>query len=273
MLQHDNYLDNESLIELELEIDNILILFKKKKTDLATRELARITHTNNFFLRKETGRLLFESQELKILDPILKVFLTNKAYGIRAVAFVYFSLKLQNSPESLLAFVGKYHKNIRWESEDIMNSLWEEYREDIKPQIKKFAKSKTIHLQELSFIGLEKIIDEDIDFVLEMVEIGLNNKAEEIQESVKKILDIIIKKKPIETYPYLREWLVICEKPAQQMILYFLKKIAKLISQSERKELSIEFMILAQQLIDDWKNDRNQEIKTIGNELSRMTHY
>ena len=71
-------------------------------------------------------------------------------------------------------------------------------------------------------------------------------------------------------FPYIREWLLDADEKRIKTIWVSMKKLANIVVQKNQKSKSYDFVLLTGQTINDWKNDENEIVATMGKKLSRI---
>jgi len=196
--------------------------------------------------------------------------LANKIYGIRATAFFYFYNKYLDDPDMLMALLEDNYDSVPWEVESIIYEMWKRRPGMMKEMMSRWLKSDVEKKRIISFHGLELIADRDPIYVLDFLTNALDDDSIEVQKKITHILLQVVKSKPAETYPYIREWIMTGSDKRVRSLLMSLKKIISIYTQKSFKDKSPDFMTLTRQILYDWKSEPYRRISSVGHKLAMM---
>ena len=94
-----------------------------------------------------------------------------------------------------------------------------------------------------------------------------DDNALEVQKNITHILTQVARSKPIIAFPVIREWLTDADDRRVKTIWVSMKKLANIISQSNKRNQKNDFVILTEQTIKDWAKDENKKVAKMGKKL------
>lgn len=271
MLKKIGRLNNDDIKELNSLLKGIFAQMEEKPAK-AEKDLLEIAKSPNYFVREELGKALTGYKDQGQMTELCQRMLEHKLYGIRATGLFYFYNRHRTEPEKILAVVQKTIESIPWESEALINELWTRYPDVMKAEMLKWVKSPDEKVRAIAFHGMENIAGSDPSYIMGFIAEALDDEAVEVQKKITHILTQVARSKPAECYPYIREWITQAGETRLKTLWVSMKKLANIVVQKSRKDKSQEFMMLTQQTINDWKNDNNEQVATMGRKLVAVMH-
>lgn len=256
--------------ELHNQIDGVNEAIEKKNEKKAEKLMVDIAKSPNYFVREEMGKKLPEYKDQKAIYKLMKKLITHKIYGVRASALMYFAAIYHDKPKKLISVINDVYHNIPWETENIINTLWLKYPNEMKEEMHDWVKSDERDKKILAFQGIEKVGEKDPGFVMEFLDSSIDDEDVEVQKKITHILSQIARARPAEVYPYIREWLSQSNEHRMKTLWVTMKKLSNIISQKHRKTMSSDFVSLTEQTIQDWQNDPNKTVAKFGEKLNKI---
>ena len=251
-------------------LDAAFKLLDKNKIAQAEKKLIEISKTPNYFTREYLGKNLTSYEDHDKLMKITKRMLEHKLYGVRATALFYLYNFYFEEPEKIFEILEKTFDSIPWEVESIINDMWKRYSDLMKDRMSIWIESENSHKRALSFHGMENIANSDPNFIMDFIGKVIDDETMEVQKKITHILTQVARVNPIVVFPYIREWLSEADEQRIKTIWVSMKKLANIVAQKNRKDKNEEFVILAEQTIQDWMNDENENISQMGDRLWRI---
>jgi 3-methyladenine DNA glycosylase AlkC len=138
----------------------------------------------------------------------------------------------------------------------------------MKETLPKWLSSDNEKKRIVSFHGLELIADKDPNFVLEFLSQALGDSSLEVQKKFTHILIQVVRSRPAEAYPYIREWIITGSEKRTRALLVSLKKIMSIYSQKGLKDKSADFMNLTRFVVNEWRNEQDKKLASVGHKLA-----
>ena len=256
--------------EIGRVIEDIHKDLKAKDKKSAERKMVEIAQNPNYFVREEIGLTLFGYKDYKIFFPLMKKLLGHKIYGVRAAGLLFYAEVYKNEPFEIIKIINSVYQKIPWETENIINNLWQRFPNEMKVGMEEWVKSDDSKKKILAFQGIEKVGIKDPNFVMEFLDDTIDEEDIEVQKKITHILTQIARERPAEVYPYIREWLSQATEFRVKTLWVSMKKLANIIAQRYRKNVSSDFVSLTEQTILDWKNDPNEVVAKFGGKLNKI---
>ncbi|MCK4313048.1 MAG: DNA alkylation repair protein [Candidatus Cloacimonetes bacterium] len=270
MLNKIGRLDTEAKKELSSLLEKIFKLLDENKKDKAEKKIYSLAKTPNYFIREFVGAGLLNYSDQRKIMPIARRMLKHKIYGIRATAFFYLYNRYLDDSKKILALIDECAESIPWEVESIINEMWKQYPDLMKEKMKKWIETGNEKKRALSFHGMENISQSDPNFIMEFISKAIDDETLEVQKKITHILTQVARANPAIVFPYIREWLIDADEKRIKTIWVSMKKLANIVVQRNQKNKSYDFVLLTGQTINDWKNDENEIVATMGKKLSRI---
>ena len=267
MLNKIGGLDEDDKKELLLTIQNIFNLIDNNEEENVKKELKRIGMTQNYFIREFVGLELAKQDKDKKLYSIFKEFITHKFYGSRAIAIFYLCLIHKGDVEEVFSILEETFDTTPWEVEAIISDLWKADPEFMKKNMLEWVQSDNIKRRALSFHGMEFVSRTDPIYIMDFIEKAIDDNTMEVQKKITHVLTQIARDNPIIVYPYIRKWLIEASDRRIKTIWVSMKKLANIVNQRARRDHSEQFVLLTEQTIEDWANDDNKKVSTMGEKL------
>lgn len=267
MLNKIGRLTNSDKNEIRAILDDVFKLLDADKKEKARKKIYELSKTQNYFIRKFLGKELLNYHDQRKIVPLVKKMLDNKYYGIRASALFYFFDRYRQEPEKLLEILDEHYDSAPWEAETIINELWKKYPEIMKEHMEKWIESDDKSKRAISFHGMENIANKDPQYIMNFLAKAIDDNALEVQKKITHILTQVARSKPIIAFPVIREWLTDADDRRVKTIWVSMKKLANIISQSNKRNQKNDFVILTEQTIKDWAKDENKKVAKMGKKL------
>lgn len=267
MLNKIGRLDSEDKKELMLILNHILDLVEDKKEDEAQKELKKLGMTQNYFIREFVGQELAGIDNQRILYPMIKELIDNKFYGARAISLFYLCKVHSNDVEEIFSILEQTFETTPWEVETIITNLWKDDPEFMKENMLKWIQSDNPKRRALSFHGMEFISNSDPAYIMDFISKAIDDDTIEVQKKITHILTQIARDNPIVVYPYVRQWLKEADERRVKTIWVSMKKLANIVNQRARRDDAEQFVMLTEQTIEDWVNDDDEKVVTMGEKL------
>ena len=270
MINDIGRLDQLQIKDVEELLAKVFKLLDDKEDEKAVEMLEEVSNTTNYFLRELIGKLMTNYSNQKKISKIAKRMLTNKIYGIRATALFYFHNRSSDNPDDLISLLEENYDSVPWEVESIIYETWKKKPAVMKEMMTRWLKSDIEKKRIISFHGLELVADRDPMYVLDFLTNALDDESVEVQKKITHILLQVVKSRPAETYPYIREWIMTGSEKRVRSLMISLKKIISIYTQKSFKDKSPDFMTLTRQVLYDWKAEPYRKISHIGHKLNLM---
>ncbi|MBW6515021.1 MAG: DNA alkylation repair protein [Candidatus Cloacimonetes bacterium] len=263
-------LDALQMQNIEGEVNKAFALLDEKKEQAAMELLEELSKTSNYFIRELVGKLMTNYKNKKQITKIADQMLTHKIYGIRATAFFFFYNLYANDPKNIVAILEKNYESVPWEVESIIYEMWRKNQNVMKEMMPEWLKSDIEKKRIISFHGMELMAERDPTFVLDFLTRALDDESLEVQKKVTHILLQVVRSRPAETYPYIREWIMTGSDKRIRTLMMALRKILSIYLQKGLKDKSPDFMTLTKFVIYDWRAERDKKISYVGNKLAKL---
>lgn len=255
---------------IEQEVNKVFKLIDEKKELLAIPHLEELSKTSNYFIRELVGKLMTNYKNKRKMTSIAQKMLQHKIYGIRATAFFYFYNLYSGEPKKIVSLLEESYDSVPWEVESIIYEMWRKSPKTMKEMMPEWLKSDIEKKRIISFHGLEMIAERDPIYVLDFLTKALDDPSLEVQKKVTHILLQVVRLRPAETYPYIREWIMTGGDKRVRTLMMSLKKILSIYLQKGIKDRSADFMTLTKFVIFDWRSEKDKKISYVGNRLAKM---
>jgi len=255
--------------KIEDEVNKVFSLLDAKKDNQALSLLEELSKTSNYFIRELVGKLMTNYNNKKKMIKIASDMISHKIYGIRATAFFFFYNLYINEPKKIVTLLEDNYETVPWEVESIIYEMWKKHPNIMKEMMPKWLSSDIEKKRIVSFHGLELIAERDPVFVLDFLTKALDDQSLEVQKKVTHILLQVVRIRPAETYPYIREWIMTGSDKRIKTLLMSLKKILSIYLQKGLKDKSPDFMTLTKFIIYDWRGEKDRKISYVGNRLAK----
>ncbi len=269
MIKDIGRLEPSQIRDVEAEIEEIFSLLDKKK-DKAVAKIEELSNTTNFFLRELVGKLLTNYHNLEKMEKIASDMLQNKNYGTRATALFFFYNLSGNNPDKLVTLLEENYENIPWEVENIIYEMWRKRPDIMKKTMPQWLDSPIEKKRIVSFHGLELIADKEPIYILDFLAKAIDDESLEVQKKITHILMQIVRSRPAETYPYIRDWIMTAPDKRYRSLMMSLRKIVSMYQQKSTKDKSQDFMILTKHILFEWRGEPNRRLAGVGTKLSQM---
>ena len=256
--------------DIESEVNKAFALIDEKKDQEAVSLLEELSKSSNYFIRELVGKLMTNYKNTKKMSKIAEDMLTHKMYGIRATAFFFFYNLYIDDPKKIVTLLEESYESVPWEVESIIYEMWRKHLNVMKEMMPEWLKSEIEKKRIISFHGLELIAERDPSFVLDFISRALDDDSLEVQKKVTHILLQVVRSRPAETYPYIREWIMTGSDKRTRTLLMALKKILSIYLQKGLKDKSPDFMTLTKFVIYDWRAEKDRRIAFVGSKLAKM---
>jgi len=256
--------------ENQAKVDAIFQYLDEDNEELAKTQIIDLLSTPNYYIRELVGKKLTEYQDGEKMDQVVLSLLGHKTYGVRAATIFYYFLKHFQDPMKILTILEMSWSDTPWETEHILHEMWTKYPDIMKVEMMKWATAVSDKQRTLAYHGMELLATTDPFYVTSCVEINLDDESIDVQKKISNVLNHVIKDKPAECLPFMREWLT---KPTEQRtktIYHVMKKlISKAYTSAANGKISKtdDFYLLTMHTINDWKNDPLEHIAEIGTKL------
>src|SRR5690554_1600282 len=255
--------------KIEDEVNKVFSLLDAKKDNQALSLLEELSKTSNYFIRELVGKLMTNYNNKKKMIKIASDMISHKIYGIRATAFFFFYNLYINEPKKIVTLLEDNYETVPWEVESIIYEMWKKHPNIMKEMMPKWLSSDIEKKRIVFFHGLELIAERDPVFVLDFLTKALDDQSLEVQKKVTHILLQVVRIRPAETYPYIREWIMIGSDKRIKTLLMSLKKILSIYLQKALKDKSPDFMTLTRFIIYEWRGEKDRKISYVGNRLAK----
>ncbi len=255
---------------IEEEVSKIFTLLDAKKDDQARSLLEELSKTSNYFIRELVGKLMTNYNNRRKMTMIARDMISHKMYGIRATAFFYFYNLNVNEPKKIVTLLEEHYETVPWEVESIIYEMWKKHPNIMKEMMPEWLNSDIEKKRIVSFHGLELIAERDPHFVLDFLTKALDDESLEVQKKVTHILLQVVRTRPAETYPYIREWIMTGSDKRIKTLMMSLRKILSIYLQKGLKDKSPDFMALTKFVIYDWRGEKDKKVSYVGNKLAKM---
>lgn len=256
--------------ENELKVEKIFNYIDEKKIELAKSNIIKLLSTPNYFIRELVGKKLVEYPDGEKMDQIVLSLLGHKTYGVRAATVFYYYLKYHNDPNKIINLLDMSWSDTPWETEHILYEMWNKYPKIMKKEMSKWSDSQFEKQRALSYHGMEAIAADDPYFVLNTIEKNIDDNSIEVQKKITHVLSHVVRVRPAECYPFLRELLINFSDIRAKTIFMAMKKLIALAYQNlsnGKSSKSDEFYLLTIQTINDWKFDPVKSVSSVGDKL------
>ncbi|MFA5498454.1 MAG: DNA alkylation repair protein [Candidatus Cloacimonadia bacterium] len=261
-------LDGIQSQNIEEEVDKALALLDANKEEEAIEKLEELSKTSNYFVRELVGKCMTKYQYQNRISKIADGMLEHRIYGIRAAAFFFFYNLYQDKPEKIVELLEEHYNTVPYEVESIIYEMWRRHPNIMKETLPKWLSSDNEKKRIVSFHGLELIADKDPNFVLEFLSQALGDSSLEVQKKFTHILIQVVRSRPAEAYPYIREWIITGSEKRTRALLVSLKKIMSIYSQKGLKDKSADFMNLTRFVVNEWRNEQDKKLASVGHKLA-----
>ncbi len=263
-------LDAVQIKNIENEVDKVFTSLDEKKDDKALSLLEELGKTSNYFIRELVGKLMTKYKNKRKITQLAKQMLSHKMYGIRATAFFFFYNLYSDEPKKIVSLLEENYDSVPWEVESIIYEMWRKHPGIMKEMMPEWLSSDIEKKRIISFHGLELIAERDPIFVLDFLTKALDDPSLEVQKKVTHILLQVVRSRPAETYPYIRQWIMNGGEKRTRSLLMSLRKILSIYMQKGLKDKSPEFMALTRFVIYDWRAEKDKKISYVGNKLAKL---
>jgi hypothetical protein len=263
-------LDGLQTQKIEEEVNSVFAALDEKKEEKALSALEKLSNTSNYFIRELVGRLMTNYKNKKKIGKLAQEMLTHKIYGIRATAFFFFYNLYANEPKKIVSLLEDNYDSVPWEVESIIYEMWRKAPGIMKEMMPEWLSSEIEKKRIISFHGLELIAERDPVFVLDFLTKALDDPSIEVQKKVTHILLQVVRSRPAETYPYIREWIMTGGDKRTRTLMMSLRKILSIYQQKGLKDKSPDFMGLTKFVIYDWRSEKDKRISYVGNKLAKQ---
>jgi 3-methyladenine DNA glycosylase AlkC len=270
MLKPMGILDRDDLKELKEIAKNVMEKIENDEKEIGEKELIKVAKSPNYFIREELGKILASYPNQKKMYYTMKKFLNHKYYGVRATALFYFYNRYQSTPEKLIKILEITYKSTPWETESVIFELWKKHSEVMKVEMLKWIESEDSQKRAISFHGMENIAGRDPFYILDFIGKVIDDETADVQKKITHVLTQVARSKPAECYPYIREWLLNSNEIRYKTIWISMKKLTNIVTQKSRREKSHEFVLLTQRTINDWKEDSDKTVASVGKGLAKL---
>ena len=268
----------KDLGRLELrEIQDTEAKVKKKfkyldadKVETAKEHIVKLLSTPNYFVRELVGKKLTEYHDDEKMDQLILGLLGHKTYGVRAATTFYYFLRHNDDPKKIINLLEMSWHDTPWETEHILYEMWNKYPKIMKKEMSNWAASTFEKQRALAYHGMETLAAHDPLFVLNTVEKNIDDGDVDLQKKMSVVLTSVIKTKPAECYPFIREWIT---KPSENRINTLCIVMKKLVGMAVthhghgKANKNDEFRLLTMQTIADWKSDHDTNVADMGKTL------
>jgi len=267
-------LTSKEVKDLEAKVTEIFVNLDDNKEEIAKEEIIKLLSTPNYFIREIVGKKLVEYHDGDRMDTVVLSLLGHKTYGVRAATIFYYFLKYSEDPQKIFNILEISWGDTPWETEHILHEMWIKYPDLMKIEMMKWVTSEFDKQRALAYHGMELIAGNDPFYIAACVEINLDNENVDVQKKIANVLTHVVRAKPAESLPYLREWLT---KPTEQRtktIYLSMKKLLSIAIQNATNgkiSRSDDFYLLTMHAINDWKVDPLENIVEIGTKLVNFT--
>jgi 3-methyladenine DNA glycosylase AlkC len=262
-------LDGIQSQNIEDEVDKALALLSANKEKEAIEKLEELSKTSNYFVRELVGKCMTKYQYQNKISRIAEGMLEHKIYGIRAAAFFFFYNLYQDKPEKIVKLLEERYDTVPYEVESIIYEMWRRHPAVMKQTLPKWLSSDIEKKRIVSFHGLELIAEKDPNFVLEFLTQALDDSSLEVQKKFTHILIQVVRSRPAEAYPYIREWIMNSSEKQSKLILISLKKILSIYLQKGLKDKTPDFMNLTRFVIYEWRGEQDKKLASMGYKLAQ----
>jgi len=260
-------LDATDIKEADQKLQKIFNYLETDKNDLAKTNLAQLLTTSNYFLREYFGKKLASYKNTEKMELLILHLIGHKTYGVRASILFYYYYKNLSSPEKIVNILDMSWNDTPWETEHILQELWQKHPDLMKEKMLQWADS--IHEKQRTFAyhGIENVASSDPFFITKMIEKNLDDPLIEIQKKISNVLTHTARIRPAECYSFVREWLTKPTEVRQRTIFIAMKKLITLAYLNNVKNKSDDFYLLTIQSINDWKTDPDRSVSNMGERL------
>jgi len=253
---------------LDAAVEKIFRNVEKGKSALAEKQITEIGNTANYFVREELGKRLAQYSGNGEMDEICGGLLEHFIYGVRATGLFYFYHKHQNRPEVIVKTIEKTFESVPWESETICFEMWKRFPETMKDHMPRWAESPNEKKRAISMHGMENIASRHPQYILTFVSNLLDDESEEVQKKISHILTQVGRQRPLQCYNNVRRWLIDGDDKRIRTIWQTMKKLANIFTQKSKRDKSADFMNITQRTVQEWRNDPNHNVSSMGNKLA-----
>ncbi|MDD2229342.1 MAG: DNA alkylation repair protein [Candidatus Cloacimonetes bacterium] len=268
MIKEMGRLNIDDLKFLDAAADKIFRNVEKGKIPLAEKQITDIGNTANYFVREELGKRLAQYEGNGEMDEICARLLDDFIYGVRATGLFYFYYKHQSRPEVIIKTIEKTFESVPWESETICLEMWKKAPEVMKEHMPKWAESPNEKKRAISMHGMENIASRHPQYILTFVSNLLDDESEEVQKKISHILTQVGRQRPLQCYNNVRRWLIDADERRIHTIWQTMKKLANIFTQKSKRDKSADFINITQRTIQEWRNDPNHNVSTMGAKLA-----
>jgi 3-methyladenine DNA glycosylase AlkC len=265
-------LELRDIKDTEAKINKIFKYLDDDKLQLAQTNIIKLLSTPNYFIRELVGKKFVEYHDSEKMDSVVLELIGHKTYGVRAATIFYHSLKNADNPQKIISLINSCWGETPWETEHVIYEMWTKYPEVMKDEMSRWALSEFEKQRALAYHGLEVLSNDDPYYVLRLLEINLNDESIEVQKKISNVITSLIRAKPAECYPYIREWLTDPREQRQKTLFLAVKKLASIALHahaSGKITKSDEFFMLTLHAINDWKTDPDENVATAGVKLAQ----
>lgn len=257
---------------MDAQVEKIFRNLDKGKDTLALKQISELGNTANYFVREELGKRLAVYEGNGNLDKICGDLLGDFIYGLRATGLFYFYYKYQDSPEHIIKTLDKTYETVPWESKTICFELWKRFPEAMRDHMPFWAESENEKKRAMSMHGMENIAGKNPQYVLTFLSRLLDDESEEVQKKISHILTQVGRVRPIQTYTNVRKWLMDADDVRFNTIWQTLKKLANIFTQKSKREKGNDFMSITKHTVQEWKQDPNPKVQSMGTKLGSVIH-
>jgi len=267
-------LTSKEIKDLEAKVQQIFINLDEGQEDLAKEDIIQLLSTSNYFIRELVGKKLVEYRDGDKMDLVVLSLLGHKTYGVRAATIFYYFLKYSDDPEKIFKLLEISWSDTPWETEHILHEMWIKYPDIMKAEMMKWVRSEFDKQRALAYHGMELIAGNDPFYIAECVELNLDNENVDVQKKIANVLTHVVRAKPAESLPYLREWLTKASEQRTKTIYLSMKKLLSIAIQNAANgkiNRTDDFYLLTMHAINDWKTDPLENIAELGTKLVNFT--
>ncbi len=270
MIRNVGRLTGDDLKVMDAHVEKIFKALDKDNTDLAEKKILEMANTPNYFTREELGRRLAEYDGNGQLDKICSDMLEHKLYGIRATALFYYYYKRQDEPQIIIKTIEKTIETVPWESETIAFEMWKRQSEVMKAEMPQWAKSDNEKKRAMSMHGMENIAGKDPAYIMNFINVLLDDESEEVQKKITHILTQVGRMRPVQCYAAIKNWLLDADEKRIRTIWMTMKKLANILMQRSKRDKTHDFINITQKTVKEWKADPNQNVAQMGAKLAQI---
>ena len=272
MIRQVGRLTGDDLKLMDEQIDKIFKALDKDNSSLAEKKILEMANTSNYFTREELGRRLADYEGNGKLDKICSEMLEHKLYGIRATALFYYYFKRQDEPKIIIKTIEKTIESVPWESETIALEMWKYHSDEMKEQMPRWAKSTNEKKRAMSMHGMENIAGKDPQYIMNFVNMLLDDESEEVQKKITHVLTQVGRMRPTQCYAAIRNWLLDADDKRTRTIWMTMKKLANILMQRSKRDKTHDFINVTQKTVKEWKSDPNSNVAQMGSKLAQIIH-